>query len=828
MSLSYCHTARKKRLKGAGYDGGSSAGVAGGKVGSLVRTTIGLVSTLVCLCALCAPSGLARRADCDPAQAVFYTSGDWSRLAHGLAADASPCTQYYVSIPPTAASKTALRSGAAAQVRALGVNFHALAEINYAAWQSWVNSTGSSWYQAGQEARRRMAKAGYDIGSGDTWAVNELSSAVVNGTGQTRQNVEQLVAGLHDGDGSVQPTTGIVFVVGVSQTAAPLPALKATLESWLQDSAFWTDMATNVSGFYQEAYGDVRSYAVSGVDPSTRVTYLAQFLRYLPSLAAAAPPSAAAAQAFLSTAYTPLANASWAYNASYGYTNVTSDVMADFVSAETYAMRSTGNGNLGFAWNTANPDGFAPSDFSAQSAGILARLAGAVHETDSGDPSQACEATGCASIVGGGSPAAGWSSFSTWTPTVPTFTTPPVSLDPATVSPSISLQLQTGGVPTALPNATPVTVTSSSPTAMLSLSPAGPWTPTLALTVLPGSTGVSFFAEDTTGGTLTLTASAAGQVATQAETIAAPVSAAPLPPPPPPPAQVRSLSVDQLNGRLHLALRVVDSASRPVAARLRLAFVSVPSTVFATALGRTDASGQLAVTASPKPPPGCYSVKIIAVIAPGFTWNGVTPTNRTCVLPAVAVGPPVFSLIRRHLQVALRLTGESGRGVGAHVELSIEKDGATFASSVVASGSAGRAALIAGPLPPPGCYTVHLVSITAPGYTWDGAQPRASYCIKPSPTLHSAFTTRKRKHLHVELRVSGTQERALRAFVSFAIVRNGAVFASTAGRTDAAGAIGLTGARKLRPGCYSVRVKSVTVRGYAWSGTQPSARFCSR
>ena len=534
--------------------------------GPFVKKLFALAALFAWLLVVWSPGAIARRTDCAPVEAVFYTSGDWLRFAQTLAANPSACAQYYISIPPLASSKTTIRAGAAAQVRGLGPNFHALAEINYSAWQSWVNSTGSTWFQAGAEARLRMASAGFDIASGDTWVVNELSSSVVAGTGQARENLRQLVAGLYAGDGTVTPAKGMVYVVGVSQSGTNLPALKASLESWLQDSAFWVDMSSYVSAFYQEVYGDVRNYAVSGLDPTTRVQYLNEYLQYLQQLAAVGPASTATAQAYLGTAFGPLANASWAFNSGYGYTNVDSAVMADYVSAETYAMRSTGDANIGFAWNSSNPDGLAASDFSTQTSGILIRLAGAIHETDGGDPAQACEATGCAAVVDGASPATGWSAFSTWTPTVGTFTTPVQTLTPGTPSAPVTIQLQTGGVATSLPNPTPVTLSANTADAMFATDPGGPWAPTLALTIPPGATSATFYTEISGSTAPTLTANTGGQLTTQVENVPAP------PPPPPvpvapPAAQIGSVTIDQVGGRLHLGVQVVGPTGQPLAAR---------------------------------------------------------------------------------------------------------------------------------------------------------------------------------------------------------------------------------------------------------------------
>jgi hypothetical protein len=43
-----------------------------------------------------------------PLRAIFYTQTDWLRLATKLAAQPSPCAQYYVSVPPLAAAKTSV------------------------------------------------------------------------------------------------------------------------------------------------------------------------------------------------------------------------------------------------------------------------------------------------------------------------------------------------------------------------------------------------------------------------------------------------------------------------------------------------------------------------------------------------------------------------------------------------------------------------------------------------------------------------------------------------------------------------------------------------
>ena len=155
-------------------------------------------------------------AECRPLRAVFYAASDWLRLATKLAGSASPCAEYYVSVPPLVADKTTFRRDQASRIRALGPNFHALAEIHFATWSRWVTSTGSSWHTAGVTARARMAEAGYDVSRGDSWALNELTSAVRRGDGNARPNVREFLRGLYEGDGT-RPTKGAVLVIGFGQ-----------------------------------------------------------------------------------------------------------------------------------------------------------------------------------------------------------------------------------------------------------------------------------------------------------------------------------------------------------------------------------------------------------------------------------------------------------------------------------------------------------------------------------------------------------------------------------------------------------------------------------
>ncbi len=473
----------------------------------------------------------AAAADCQPLRAVFYAATDWLRLTTKLAANASPCAQYYISVPPLAADKTQLRTDQAWRIRALGPAFHALAEINVTGWTSWVATTGNSWYAAGVEARRRMAAAGYDVSAGDTWALNELSSAVRQGVGNARTNMRAFLNGLYDGDGALPDTRGTVFIAGIAQATGDLSLYQARLQDWYEDAGFWSDLSRYASDWSQELYGDVRNYAVAGLTPAARRDSLNEYLQHQTSLAGVAPESAAVARAFLAATYSPLANGAWRYDASFGWTDVPIELMQDYVSAQTYATRSAGNSRFGFAWSPRNLTGAPTGEFTAQTDALLIRLAAAIADSAQ-DPAAACGATWCTHNLDGAAATTAWSTFAAWKPSSLALTSNPQTVSPGTPSAPITVELRTSsGTPYTAGVPVNVQLSSSSPTGEFSSSSAGPWTPTLAASIASGASAANVHFRDSSSGSVTITAAAAGKTsATQAVTIASPPADPTLPP----------------------------------------------------------------------------------------------------------------------------------------------------------------------------------------------------------------------------------------------------------------------------------------------------------
>jgi hypothetical protein len=464
-------------------------------------------------------------AACNPAHVVFYAQTDWLRLATKLAAQPSPCADYSISVPPLAADKTQARSGQASQIRALGPSFHALDEISWNGWSAWVAAGNGSWYDAGVAARQRMTAAGFDAAAGDTWAVNELSSAVRTGTGAARPNALDFLRGL-----AADGTKGVVFVQGISQSTTDTTTYKLALQGWLEDDAFWSAAGGYVRDWAQEDYGDLRTYAVAGASPDARRDQEVQYLGHELALAHAGPASVATARSFLDSTYIAFGNAAWAWPSAYGWTAAPVANMEDFASGQVYASRSlgapSGVDRFGFAWSPSNELGLSDADFTSQTGALLDRLAAAIRDSGT-NAASACAPAWCATTLDGAAFTTAWQSFSTWSPTTVAFTSEPATFG-AGSSAELAVQLQAAGVVQTAASDETVTFTTS--------SAAGSFSPSATVTIPAGASSASVTYTDTAPGTAVVSATLTGQPAvTQAETVTAPPAPSPPPAAPAPP-----------------------------------------------------------------------------------------------------------------------------------------------------------------------------------------------------------------------------------------------------------------------------------------------------
>ena len=670
------------------------------------------------------PRPLRLQGECRPLRGVFYTATDWLRLATKLAASASPCAQYYVSIPPVVGDKTTFRTDQAWRIRALGPSFHALAEFHWTTWSRWVSDNGKTWYDAGVEARRRMADAGFDVVAGDTWAVNEFPSTVRSGAGAARANARELVRGLYEGDGG-RKARGVVFIVGIGQSTTNVSVYQTNLQNWLVDQAFWTDMSAYVSDWSQEVYGDFRRYAVPGAPIQVRRDYLNDYLQHEIVVTRAGPPTIGLGSAYLENAFSPVANAAWQYESGYGWTLVPFEQMQAFVSAQVYALRwftaSLGRqeDRWGFGWQPRNGSGLSSSEFANTTSAILDRLGAAIRDSaqtaDPNDPGgSACGPPGqnlyCGGDLEGAQFTELWKSFRAWSEPVLTFTTPAQSLTAGQPSTPVSLTLTTSaGAPLAATTPIAIALSSSSRQGQFSSGPGGPWTSTLAVTIPAGSSVAQpFYYADTRAAQPQLVATASGATtATQVETVA-----------PGPPAELlvepSSAALEPHRAQDFSAI-ALDAFENPISS-VQAQWAVTPAT-----LGEAQPTfgATTTVTAGGRGGLGRLTASI---------EGGISAVAKLSVSP----GPMRVSSIRyvagkRTLRVTATVAELGGPAVRAvRTSVVVRRNGREVFTGQKRTDRNGRVTYLV-PLEK-GCYRTTVTDATAPGYRWDGKTPANRFC----------------------------------------------------------------------------------------------------
>jgi hypothetical protein len=345
-----------------------------------------------------APPGCGREYD-----AVFWGGAQWLVLGQALAADHSPCAEYFLTIPPRADRTMLMPAAQFNEVRALGI--HPVAEIRWTSptgWRAWVVSVpGRTFYEAGVLARQRMVARGLDVEAGETWAFNELTTEVLEGAPGARAEVLEFLRGLYDGAPGMPKARGIVFNVFIPSTSEPaeVAAYKASLRAWLEDEPFWAELDGYVDVFANEVYPSSLSWGVSGAPLGQRAKRLNDYFQHMTILAEAGPKSLQAARSFLRRAYMPLANAAWPHPGIGDTHLLSAELMQQYVSTQVYALRhyadahpkTVPQGLIGFAWAPiTNPD-----DGSEEGRDqIAARLAGAIRASTDELPTTPKDACG--------------------------------------------------------------------------------------------------------------------------------------------------------------------------------------------------------------------------------------------------------------------------------------------------------------------------------------------------------------------------------------------------------------------------------------------------
>ena len=354
-------------------------------------------------------------------EVVFWTGADWERLGKAIAANRTPCGEYWISIPSLAANKKGLRVLQDDVIRALGV--HPIAEFTLGegtGWANWVLASpddNQTWFTAGVEFRKAMAAAGYS-GPDETWLLNELDRSTMRDAPRgvfpadqmwpafLRADMVEVLQGLYYGAIGMEPLPGIVEI-GIHHRHQNMPAevvrqYKSEAESWLADNTFWAGISPAVRWLGVEAYPDVRNWGVPGSSRGERRRALEEYSFHLLELVRDAPGDVSAARELFERAYLPLANGGYRarggeqffFRTGHGQTMVDATTMQHFVSEQVHMIRHYAGshpqgapaGRIGFSWQpcnrvSADTDVCEPNtvrNFVAELDAISARMARAI------------------------------------------------------------------------------------------------------------------------------------------------------------------------------------------------------------------------------------------------------------------------------------------------------------------------------------------------------------------------------------------------------------------------------------------------------------------
>jgi WD40 repeat protein len=316
---------------------------------------------------------------------VFWTGSDHLRLAQALAANRSPCADYWISVPPLAANKKALRVLQDDAIRALGI--HPVAEFTTGeetGWANWVNEPGTNrtWFDAGVEFRREMADAGYDVTKGETWLINEFDRSTARDAPRTppdhdwpaarRADMRDLMRGLYQGAPGMPPAPGIAEI-GIHFRHQNIPNVdeyRHDMQGWLADTSFWADADRYLRWIAVENYPDSRLWAPPGSTLQDRSRHLQAYIFHLLELVRSDPGVPQLTRSFFERKFLPFANSGWRarggdqfdFVTGHGNTILDDVQMRQFVSEQVYAMRDYAGahphrapaGRLGFSWQPCN------------------------------------------------------------------------------------------------------------------------------------------------------------------------------------------------------------------------------------------------------------------------------------------------------------------------------------------------------------------------------------------------------------------------------------------------------------------------------------------
>ena len=232
------------------------------------------------------------------------------------------------------------------------------------AGRAWVATTGGTWYAAGRRGasahgRRRVRHLRRRQLGAERAVVRRTT-----GRRQARVNMRVFLQGPVRRRRRATAARGTVFIAGIGQRTRTFPSIRRGCRTGTRTRGSGATSSHYVSDWSQELYGDIRTtpspvrrqkHAVTRSTSTCSTRFPSRRRRTA---------TAAAARAFLTATYSPLANAAWQYDAFLRLDERSRRADAGLRLGANVRECRGANSRFGFAWSPRNLAGY-PRETSA-------------------------------------------------------------------------------------------------------------------------------------------------------------------------------------------------------------------------------------------------------------------------------------------------------------------------------------------------------------------------------------------------------------------------------------------------------------------------------
>ena len=214
----------------------------------------------------------------------FGSARRWRQMPHRVPSTTSRSRHSRPTRPSFAPPSARADQGA-------GPRFHAMAEIHFSGWSTWVAANPArTWCAAG--SRGTAQDGGQELprrARGHLVDQRVQLGRPPRRRQRTAERPELRPLPVRRRRRLLPPSAGNVFIVGIGQGTVLMTVYKSVLREWLAVTPFWNDMARSVRWWGQEVYGSPQFTMVPDTSRNERSRSLSDYLYAVANLAESGP-----------------------------------------------------------------------------------------------------------------------------------------------------------------------------------------------------------------------------------------------------------------------------------------------------------------------------------------------------------------------------------------------------------------------------------------------------------------------------------------------------------------------------------------------------------